>query len=170
MKTTLVLNADFTPLHLVPLSVISWQEAVSLIYQGKAQAVDNYEDEWVRSPSVTYQLPSVIVLTGYKKLSHKPKYSKFNIKLRDQFTCQYCEQPRSPHSLTVDHVQPRSKGGKTNWLNIVAACKPCNQRKKNYTHMKPKRPPYVPSYHDLAKKIIDKNKLKHDSWKPYIVL
>ena len=168
MRTTLVLNADFAPLQLVPLSLISWQDAISLIYQGKARAVDNYENEWVHSPSIAYQVPSVIVLLGYKKISHKPKYSKFNIKLRDEFTCQYCNKIKSPKSLTIDHVKPKSKGGKTTWTNIVSACKPCNQLKKDHIHIRPKTNPYVPSYYELAKKLLKQNGLRHKKWQPYI--
>lgn len=163
----LVLNSDFQPLRLIPLSTISWQEAICLVYKNSAQVVEYYDKE-VRSVSSSMKIPCVIVLKKYRKLEHMPRYSKYNVKLRDDMTCQYCGKRHSHKSLTVDHVVPRAKGGKTMWENIVAACKPCNANKRDKTDIKPLKQPKVPSYYDLAKKLIHVRKDKVDQWQKYL--
>jgi len=166
---SLVLNADYRPLRLVPLSTVSWKEAITMIYQNKAIAIAHH-DKYVHSPSITMKVPSVVVLTSYKKLRHKAKFSKFHVKLRDNFTCQYCGNTFSKKSLTVDHVKPKCKGGKTSFNNLVAACKACNQTKKHETKMKPLTKPRTPTYWELAKAAVDNNIIpKHEEdWNEYI--
>jgi len=168
-KKVLVLNADFIPLHLVPLSTITWQEAICLIYQQKATAIE-YTDEVVRSVDSEMKVPSVVVLKGYKYFKKKAKLNKYNIKLRDEFTCQYCGTVHSHRSLTIDHVHPKSKGGSGEWSNVVAACKPCNQRKKDDNKMKPIHAPYRPTYYDLAKKLLKHERVTNEHWAQYIKL
>ena len=151
----LKLNADFIPLNLVPLSTVSWKEAMKNVVEGTAVPIQYYENEVIRTPSTEYKVPSVIVLKDYKFLKKHAKWSKFNIKLRDDFKCQYCGKKHSRNSLTIDHVHPKSKGGKHSWTNSVAACKRCNQLVKgNRTDMHPIRKPYRPTYFELAKKIL----------------
>jgi len=166
-KKVLVLNADFIPLHLVPLSTITWQEAICLIYSNKATAIEYYDEE-VSSPTISMKVPSVIVLKGYKFFKKHAKLNKYNIKLRDEFTCQYCGEVHSHRSLTIDHVHPKSKGGKTEWSNLVAACKPCNQAKKDHKHMQPKTKPYRPTYFDLAKKLLKYERVTNEHWAQYV--
>ena len=72
------------------------------------------------------RLPSVVSLKTYIKPSRQPAFTRFNVFLRDRFTCQYCN---TREELTFDHVIPRSKGGTTTWENVVAACSCCNLRK-----------------------------------------
>lgn len=164
---TLVLNSDYTPLRLVPLSTLSAQEAICLVYKGNAKVLEYYDRE-VKSPTTSMKVPSVIVLSDYKKLKHYPKYSKYNVKLRDDFTCQYCGGKRSASSLTIDHVKPRSHGGKTTWQNSATACKACNHGKKNNPDIKPKNTPVVPNYYDLAKKFIRHKQIKDHKWSKYL--
>jgi 5-methylcytosine-specific restriction endonuclease McrA len=164
---TLVLNADFIPLNLVPLSTISWQEAMCLVVTKKATAIC-YHDKVVRTVDDEWKVPSILVLKEYKYFKKHAKYTKKNIKVRDNFHCQYCGKMFSERSLTIDHVLPRAKGGKTSWENTVAACKPCNQKKKDDTRMKPKNFPYRPTYYQLAKKLIIKQAVLHEEWKPYM--
>lgn len=166
-KKVLVLNADFIPLHLVPLSTISWQEAICLVFQQKATAIEYYEEE-VSSPTTTMKVPSVVVLKSYKYFKKHAKLNKYNIKLRDEFTCQYCGEVHSHRSLTIDHVHPKSRGGKNEWSNLVAACKPCNQAKKNDKHMKPRHTPYRPTYFDLAKKLLMHERVTNEHWQQYV--
>ena len=83
-------------------------------------------DDYVHSPSISLKIPSVVVLKDYVRPQKKVAFTRFNLFLRDEFSCQYCG---SKGDLTFDHVVPRSQGGTTNWANVVAACSPCNLRK-----------------------------------------
>ena len=91
--------------------------------------IASYERE-VHSPSWSMPIPSVIALRQYVKPSEHPAFTRFNLFLRDRFTCQYCG---SPHQLTFDHVVPRRLGGRTSWENVATACAPCNLRKGGRT-------------------------------------
>ena len=121
----LVLNADFRPLSYYPLSLWSWQELVKAVFLERVNIVSEY-DRMVRSPSFEMRLPSVVSLKTYVKPALYPAFTRFNVFLRDRFTCQYCG---AKHDLTFDHLVPRSRGGQTRWDNVVAACAPCNLRK-----------------------------------------
>ena len=164
----LTLNADYMPLNLVPLSSITWQKAFKLIVEGIAVPIKFYEDVFVNTPNTKYPMPSVIVMKDYKHFNKRAKWSKFNVKLRDGFKCQYCLKTFSHRSLTIDHVKPKSQGGQHSWLNSVAACKPCNQRKKDHTNIKPKTKPYHPTYYELAKKMLKYKKNRNTEWDQYI--
>ena len=116
-----------------PVGVIDCLEALVLCIVGKAVAVEEYEEE-VSSPSVSFKVPSVIVLkTVVKFISHSIYPSRNNILWRDQNQCQYCGVYESPKQLTIDHVMPRSRGGNNSWTNLVASCKKCNQTKRDRT-------------------------------------
>ena len=116
------------------------------------------------------QLPSVIALKDYIVPLSKPSFTRFNVFLRDKFSCQYCG---SSDELSFDHLLPRSKGGETNWDNVVTACSACNVKKggkllKN-SGMKLHQYPYRPSTEDLHKngKNFPPNFL-HKSWMDYL--
>ena len=126
----LVLNADFRPLSYYPLSLWSWQDAVKAVFLDKVTIVEEYDTE-ISSPSFKMALPSVIALKEYVVRDTRPAFTRFNLFLRDRFTCQYCATYLPAKDLTFDHVIPRSKGGGTNWENIVAACGSCNRKKAN---------------------------------------
>ena len=164
----LELNADFIPLNLVPLSVISVQVAFKKIVEGTAVPVKFYENRYIHTPTTRYQIPSVIILREYKHLKKYAKWSKSNIKLRDEYRCQYCGKRFSEKSLTIDHVIPRKDGGKHSWTNSVTACKPCNARKSHHREMKPIRKPYQPNYYELAKKMMKHKKVDTTEWKDYL--
>ena len=116
------------------------------------------------------RLPSVVCLKTYVKPSRTPAFTRFNVFLRDRFTCQYCD---SREDLTFDHVIPRSKGGLTQWHNIVAACSPCNLKKGDRlpreVGMWPRHRPYQPSIQDLhaSGRLFPPNYL-HQSWVDYL--
>ena len=118
----LVLNADYRPLSYYPLSLWSWQDAVKAVFLDRVNTVSHY-DTVVHSPSLELRLPSVVSLKTYIKPARYPAFTRFNVFLRDRFTCQYCG---SGDDLTFDHLVPRSRGGKTTWDNVVTACSPCN--------------------------------------------
>ncbi len=125
----LVLNADYTPLSYYPLSLWSWQSAIKAVFLERVDVVATYERE-VHSASLDMKVPSVIALRQYVRASEFPAFTRFNVFLRDRFSCQYCG---NPDQLTFDHVVPRRLGGKTTWDNVVSACSPCNLRKGGRT-------------------------------------
>ncbi len=126
----LVLNADGRPLSYYPLSLWPWQEAVKAVFLDRVQTLSAYE-RTVRSPSFEMRLPSVIALREYIPFNKRPAFTRFNVFLRDRFSCQYCGLRFETRDLTFDHVIPRSRGGRTTWDNVVTACRDCNMRKGN---------------------------------------
>ena len=165
----LVLNADFRPLSYFPLSLWSWQDAVKAVFLERVFIVDHY-DTYVRSPSIEMRLPSVNALKEYVQAARNPAFTRFNVFLRDRFSCQYCG---ADDELTFDHLLPRSRGGQTTWINVVAACSPCNLRKGNLTmdeaKMWPSQMPFQPSVNHLHRngRRFPPNYL-HDSWLDYL--
>lgn len=165
----LVLNADFRPLSYYPLSLWSWQETVKAVFLDRVNIVSEY-DHAVHSPSFEMRLPSVVSLKSYVKPALYPAFTRFNVFLRDRFTCQYCG---SRSELTFDHVVPRSRGGQTRWDNVVAACSPCNLTKANLMPeacgMQPAQRPYRPTVYELHRngRSFPPNYL-HDSWLDYL--
>lgn len=127
-RRTLVLNADFRPLSTWPLSLVTAQEAITIIYRDRASVVEEW-DEVFRSPSCAIRVPKVIALREYSHISADPKFCRRSILLRDRFCCQYCGQQFRSEELTFDHVVPRSAGGQTVWTNILTACVKCNTAK-----------------------------------------
>lgn len=128
MDSTLLLNASYEPIKIIP-----WERAITLIFLGKVEVVDNYERE-VRSVSVAIKVPAVVRLLRYIQLGRRrPPLSRLNLLARDGFQCQYCALPLSSAESTIDHVVPRSQGGCTSWTNVVTACHPCNRRKGGRT-------------------------------------
>ncbi len=171
LKDTLILNADAMPMGYVPLSMLSWEDSIKLMFQDRVDVIAEYEDWEVHSPSVTLKVPAVMMLQDYVNAARGLKMSSANIKLRDNYECQYCGLDcKDNHSLlTMDHVVPRVKGGKSTWTNLVAACMPCNLEKAHYDKMKPKHQPQKPSYFQLAGKaqqfpIV----VPHKSWIDYV--
>jgi 5-methylcytosine-specific restriction endonuclease McrA len=124
MQGTVILNANYEYLN-----TISWQKAIKLIVKGKATVL-KYTDRVVRAGKQIIQIPAVMQLIKLVRAifrTHVP-FSKRNVMVRDGFTCQYCG---SIEELTIDHVLPISRGGKSTFENCVTACKPCNSRKTN---------------------------------------
>jgi 5-methylcytosine-specific restriction endonuclease McrA len=116
-----------------PVEIIDCLEALVLCIVGKAVAVEEYEEE-ISSPSVSFKIPSVIVLKkAIKFISSGIRPTRNNIIWRDNSKCQYCSKDIPSPELTLDHVVPRSKGGRNTWTNLVASCKKCNQAKRDRT-------------------------------------
>ena len=168
----LVLNADFRPLSYYPLSLWSWQEAIKAVVADRVNVVSVY-GRVVRSPSAEMALPSVISLKEFVPTSRRPAFTRFNVFLRDRFTCQYCGEPLPTHELTFDHVIPRSKGGRTTWDNVVTACSPCNLAKGDMlpakAHMHPLVRPTEPTSFLLQEhgRAFPPNYL-HESWRDFL--
>ena len=166
---TLLLNADAQPVSFLPLSDISWQEAIRYMVLDKA-AVLEWHDNWtVRSSTWETQVPSVLMLREFMKAKNTVRFSKQNIFLRDERRCQYCGVELTLNTSTMDHVLPISKGGKTTWHNVVTACYPCNNSKGNNPKIRPKVEPEQPNYWMLANNRKQKSwTVPHESWLNYI--
>ena len=165
----LVLNADYRPLSYYPLSLWCWQDSIKSVFLDRVSIVSYYE-RVIRSPSFSMKLPSVIALKTYIRPQSNPNFTRFNVFLRDKFSCQYCG---SKNELTFDHLLPRSKGGKTNWDNVVTACSSCNVKKGGRlltdSGMKLNHQPFQPTTEDLHKngRNFPPNFL-HESWMDYL--
>ena len=150
MEQTLVLNATYEPLR-----IISWQKAMTLLFQGKVEVIAVYDRE-IRGVTVRVKLPSVLRLLRHVRMKRPfadVPFSRANVYARDGQRCQYCARRLAPSQLSFDHVVPVARGGHKGWDNIVTCCIPCNRRKGDHTpeevgfHLvrKPRRPDALPS-------------------------
>lgn len=176
MGQVLILNANYTPLSVIPISTISWRDAIKIKVLGHANVLEEYDDWVVHSPSVTIPVPSIMISETYIKTTQHVKFSRTNLLVRDNFSCQYCQKDLELKDLTVDHVIPRVRGGRTSWTNLVSACYVCNTIKGHKQHMKPKRAPHKPDYYQLvhnARKrpivIPDERWIPYLGWDPDLV-
>lgn len=129
MFRTLLLNASYEP-----LKVISWQRAIALWFEDKVEILKEYSDFDLKSQNFTMKCPAVVRLVKFVKgHRNKVKFSRSNVFGRDSYSCQYCGCTPGTTNLTYDHVLPRSRGGKTEWSNIVTACYACNSKKADRT-------------------------------------
>ncbi len=179
----LVLNRLYQPVH-----VTSVKRAFSLLYQGVAKAIDNqyklYEfADWAELSAVEHdsvstinqriRVPRVLVLSAYEHLPKgRVRFSRLNIYARDGDICQYCGRKLARNELNLDHVLPRSHGGKTSWENVVCSCVPCNLKKGGRTPdganmkllKKPVRPRWTPFFRGAAKRVT------YREWLPFLTL
>lgn len=148
MKSVLLLSQTY-----IPLGIISWKKAVGLVLgRGKADVIIEYEKRYSKHFNAAVVQLTVPSPNPYS-IFRKQRFSKKNVFLRDRFKCQYCQKDLNLRDGTIDHVVPRSKGGKTEYLNCVAACKPCNSRKDNKTPEQARMPLAAkiryPNIHDI---------------------
>lgn len=148
----LLLNSDYSP-----LGVISWKKAIKLMVKGKVEVIKLATRVITNAErTVKLILPSIIRLIKFIRYIYKAKVplNKRNILIRDNFECQYCGKKLvSGVGATVDHIIPRSMGGKTAFENCVASCLPCNNRKDNKlpreVGMFPKKRPTSPTVYEF---------------------
>ncbi|MEP2023178.1 MAG: HNH endonuclease [Reichenbachiella sp.] len=158
----LVLNQDYSP-----LTVCTIQRAFLLVYLNKAELLEADSEHSIRTVSASYPLPAVIKINKYIQVPYRGVVmTRQNIFKRDNGLCQYCGIDRD---LTLDHLIPRSKGGKSSWNNLVTACKACNAKKGNYTLEEAglvlKKPPFKPSYIMFLRNNLGAMKKE---WMPYL--
>lgn len=162
MNSVLVLNQDYSP-----LTVCSVERAFMLLFLDKAELINEVKDKKLRSVSKVFSFPSVIKVNRYIHIPYKGVVmSRHNIFKRDGNKCQYCGTSKD---LTLDHLIPRSKGGKSTWTNLVTACKRCNSKKGDLplekVGMKLTKAPEKPNY--LA--FLKMNNMPHrEDWMPYL--
>ncbi|MFY2557891.1 HNH endonuclease [Myxococcus sp. CA051A] len=181
-SAVLVLNRYYQPVH-----VTSVKRAFSLLYQGVAKAIDQqyrlYEfadwaalsatNDCITTINRTIRVPRVLVLSAYDHLPRgRVRFSRLNIYARDADTCQYCGKNLPRSDLNLDHVMPRTQGGKTTWENVVCSCVPCNLKKGGRTPeqadmrllKKPVRPRWTPLFRGASRKVT------YQEWLPFLHL
>lgn len=145
----LFLDAQYRPLRVEP-----WQRAIADFFLGKVEVVEYSRDRTIAGVGRAHPMPSVVRLVrAFKREKIRVKFSRLNIYARDGFACQYCRARFPTEELTFDHVQPRSRGGRTCWENIVTCCVGCNATKANRTPAEagmtlarvPTKPRYLPA-------------------------
>ena len=161
-RSVLVLNQDYHP-----LTICSMQKGFLLVFLQKAEIVIEFEEFALRTVNKSYPAPSVVRLGKYIRLPYKSvELSRQNIFRRDGFECQYCGENKD---LTLDHLVPRSRNGKSTWKNLVTACKRCNAMKGDYSLEEAglflKSIPFRPSFVMFLR---DYSGLDYKEWKPYL--
>lgn len=178
----LVLNRNYQP-----VAVTTVRRALSMLYIDAARALDReyrlfdfdswaelraeYGDDTVGTVSRRIRVPRIVVLQAYDRVPvGRIRFSRNNVFLRDHHTCQYCGQQLPRRQLNIDHVIPRSRGGKTNWENIVASCVPCNCRKGGRTPeeagMRLVRMPRKPRWSELLR--FGRTPIRYREWIPFL--
>ncbi len=181
-SSVLVLNRVYLPVH-----VTSVRRAFSLIYQGTAKAVDasyqTFDFEGWSGRSVApggdsigtvhgyVEVPRVIVLAHFDRVPKRHvRFSRANIFSRDRYTCQYCGDSPGRSELNLDHVVPRSQGGRTCWENVVCCCVHCNRRKGGRTPEQAGlglgRPPRRPRWTPLISAVPPRERYRE--WGPFL--
>ncbi len=164
MSQVLVLNASYEPLN-----ITTWRRATVLMLKGKAESLEEDSNHKIRSDLT---LPTVIRLRYFIKIPYKElALNKKNLIQRDNHSCQYCGYKGS--QLSIDHVIPKSRGGKDIWENVATACIECNIKKGNRTpaeaNMSLKKTPHKPmnTLNFAANKQINSGRYKE--WKKYVI-
>ena len=163
-QSVLVLNQSYEPIH-----VCSARRAIVLVFRGRAEVVQAL-DVGIRSVSAVFPVPSVVRLDFYVRVPPKPlTLSKRNVLKRDSFKCQYCGTLVGP--MTVDHVLPKTRGGRDTWENMVCACLKCNNRKGDRTPeqagVKLARKPRLPNHVTFIKRFVG---IPDQRWRPYLFM
>jgi len=186
---TLVLSMD-PPL---PIGVIDWREAVLKVLDGDAVIEASYPGRFVRSSMVQMPWPAVIRTHNGHPTYLAVSPTRLNVLARDRHVCQYCGQsPRTPsgrpdlETLTIDHVIPRAQQrhgfvslpwGEDDvaigdWRNLVCACRPCNERKRDRTPSQASMPllslPTAPGMVDTARILVTRRRVTPPEWRPYL--
>lgn len=180
-SSVLVLNRSYLPVH-----VTSLKRAFCMMFQGVAKAVDeeyqtfdfcNWAElsvaehhEQIGLVNRVIRVPRVVLLTLYDRLPQRGvRFSRLNIMVRDNYTCQYCGKKGPKSDLNLDHVIPRVHGGVSSWVNVVTSCLDCNRLKGGRTpgqagmHLlrKPFRPNVAPLMELMQRRML------HQAWKPF---
>ena len=164
MSRALVLNATYEP-----LSIVSARRAVCLLLDEKAEMVEADAHDVIRSELLTVQIPAVVRLRYMVKAPRRrvAAVSRRAVFARDEYRCQYC----GSRADSIDHVVPRSRGGRDVWDNLAAACRPCNTRKRDRTPdeagmrlLRPCRAPRATAWVTLGSHLVP------DIWKPYLAI
>lgn len=160
----LVLNLDFTP-----ITICTVQRAFLLVFLEKADLISESQRQKLHSISRSFPMPAVIKLKNYINLPYRGvMLSRDNVFKRDGYKCLYCG---SRKDLTLDHVYPKARGGKTTWSNLATACKRCNSKKGDFLPEEVEMPlpykPFKPSYVMFLREF---SGYDYDEWKPFLTI
>lgn len=181
-KDVLVLNRLWQAVN-----VVAARRALTLLYVGRSKVVATdfttcdwerwvrlppaSDDEIVESVSMTVRIPRVIQLLDFDRVpTPRVKFTRANVYLRDDHRCQYCGRQSGARDLTLDHIHPRSRGGRTTWRNIVVSCIGCNARKRDRlpeeAGMRLLREPRQPRWHPAT--ALRPARHPHPDWIPFL--
>lgn len=153
---TLVLNNNYMPLSLFPLYTISAEDAITRYLNTNCTVVEWYDKPLLTPSRSDLKWPSVIANHNGHSFKKDAKLKKESLYYRDHCVCQYCGGPLTlqgsgDKSITFDHVIPRAKGGKHSFDNVVASCKPCNNKKGDTQSSKwtPRQKPWIPTFYEM---------------------
>lgn len=170
-----------------PVNVTDWRRALVLLYVGAVRVLDReyrlfdfstwadlsaeYGEDTVGMVNRRIRIPRIVVLQTFDRLPRSNiRFSRHNIFSRDDHTCQYCGRKYVRAELNLDHVLPRSQGGKTNWENVVASCIPCNSRKGGRTPaqagLRLVRAPRKPTWAELVHP--PRFRARYREWLPFL--
>ena len=184
-----MLNAHVLVLNRLyqPVNVTNVRRAICLMYVGAARALDSqfrlfdfpswaalsaeFGSETIHAVHGQLLVPRIVVLQVYERIPKgRIRFSRHNIFVRDNHTCQYCNTLMTRRHLNLDHVIPRSQGGKTNWENVVTSCIPCNFRKGCRTPeqagMSLTRPAHKPRWSELVH--MPRVRARYEEWLPFL--
>jgi len=166
METQRIAKINSTPVTVLStgyefLYKTDWKKAISDVFGGRAEIIESSDELWIGTSTGKFPFPikvrylSGIVLGKINRYYRTPRPSKKNLYYRDEGKCQYCKKEITLSNCTVDHVFPKSKGGKHEWSNIVLSCSSCNQKKGSKlledTGMKLTNDPRVPTIKEISK-------------------
>lgn len=180
-RPSLVLNRNWQPIHVASVAralVLLWNNQAKVVDPKDYQVYDwndwtqlsaGHEEPVIRTSQLRVRIPEVVTLNRFDRMpSTSVTFSRRNVFKRDRMTCQYCGKQPGAEELTIDHVVPRAKGGKSTWTNCVLACVGCNSRKADRTpdeakmklRKQPLQPAWRPIYADRSDRL--------ESWSKFI--
>jgi 5-methylcytosine-specific restriction endonuclease McrA len=168
MQKALLLDRNY-----MAISVITWKRAITLMMNGKVEAVSETYSAIIPTSGKLVNIPSILRLIAsipWKAHQSRMKFSRKHVMLRDNRECQYCKSNLGKNSGTIDHVIPSSRGGKSEYTNCVASCKNCNNQKANRTPAEAKmtllKKPRKPTFLSLYRHYINN---PPPEWNDYII-
>lgn len=169
-RKVLLLNASYEP-----LSLVTAPKALALVFRHVAEVLEIDKGFVLRSPRFVFDVPSVIRLTQYIDVRSRQNRvtNRHRILARDHYRCQYCGKRGTAFDLTLDHILPRSRGGRTVAENLVAACQTCNNRKSDRTPEEARMPLMTnPAalYYGLERAELRQAAQSRPEWKKYLFL
>lgn len=180
-RPTLVLNRNWQP-----VGVASVARSLTLVAAERARIVDptdfqqytwadwsklvpQNDELFVQSVTFRIRVPEVITLSEYDRVpTNAVTFSRRNIYRRDRYTCQYCGSQPGSEDLTIDHVQPRSRGGTSTWENCVLACLECNMRKADRTPTEARMPLRKPPVRPAWRPLYTRHNVRIESWSKFL--